>query len=115
MLKYKSIYGDEYDIYFEITNYHSTGGTAIVMYCMGDYGYEPFANLTVAIPLFTPKDRSCVCVDVNNLHGAEEWISENNLGTPFGMTVSSGWCEYPVYALNMQEIKKHLLPKEYRV
>lgn len=108
MLKYEA-YGNEYDIYFEIGEYYGTDNTAVRMYCVGEYGYEPFANMTVNIPMFVPVDKRHACLDVNNLHGIADWVEKNNLGTPTGMTVSSGWCEYPVYVLNIEEIKKHML------
>ena len=109
MLKYKA-WDNEYDICFTLEKYTEGDGTAVEMWCKikGEYGYEPFAMLTVNIPLFRPSNNAQVCIDVNNLHGVTEWIEENNLGVPLGMTIPSGWCEYPVYALNLDEIKKHL-------
>ena len=99
-------YGQTYDIAFTVATYAETENTAVELWCKGDWGWEPYARLTVNI---LPIPKGNACLDVNNLHGIEDWIMENNLGTPLGGTISSGFCEYPVYKLNMQEIEKHLL------
>ena len=35
----------------------------------------------------------------------EDWIKENGLGEPTGLTKQSGYCTYPLYRLDIAKIK----------
>ena len=71
--------------------------------------HEPFAILTVNLPdsLFNEgKDLPpyVQAVDTNNCWWAEDFIKENNLGTPLGISVPSGYCEYPLYSFDLSKL-----------
>ena len=65
---------------------------------------ELYADLTVWLK---PLSQNMACINVNDFNEAEEFIKKFNLGIPTGEYVTSGFCEYPVYKLNMDEIKKY--------
>ena len=46
-------------------------------------------------------------VDTNNIPNAEEFIAEYELGTPLGVLRRSGFCEYPLYNFNLENVKKY--------
>lgn len=46
-------------------------------------------------------------VDTNNCPWAVDLIERLHLGTPSGITSRSGYCEYPLYDFNMDELNKH--------
>ena len=48
-------------------------------------------------------------IDTNNCPWAENFIKEFNLGTKTKQLRTSGYVEYPLYKLNMEEIKKNIL------
>ena len=78
------------------------------MYCKDDEeGYiEPFADMTVNV-VDLPENEAAI--DTNNLPGLTDWIEENNLGMFTGRYVNSGFCSYPIYKLNIENIKKNLM------
>lgn len=45
-------------------------------------------------------------VDVNNCPWAEDFIRKYRLGEPTGQTQQSGFCTYPLYRFDMNEVKK---------
>ncbi len=101
MLKYQSDWGGEYDIGFSVSSYRNNSNTYVGMIC--DEG--PFADLTVNI---RDLPEGFACLDTNNIPNAEAFVKENNLGTPTGTYAQSGFCTYPIYKLNIDEINKHL-------
>ncbi|MBO5710731.1 MAG: DUF4313 domain-containing protein [Rikenellaceae bacterium] len=100
-------YGHVYDITFELDRYASGGGLAILMEANSRLGPMPYAVLTVNLEDY-PTYGNRAYVDVNNL-GDEilAWIEENNLGVPTGEIGYSGFCVYPEYSFNLDEINKH--------
>lgn len=83
--------------------YDTTNNIALQLMCNDE---EPYVTLTVNI-VRLPKDHACI--DTNNFPEAEELIEEYELGTYTGTTIPSGYCEYPVYKLNMYNINKYLM------
>lgn len=101
-------YGVTHLITFGIDRYASGGGLAIVMYCNEDYPNEPYAVLTVNLEDY-PTCGNRAYVDTNNLgDDILQWIEDNNLGQPTGEIGYSGFCVYPEYEFNLDEINKHL-------
>ena len=47
-------------------------------------------------------------VDTNNCPWAEEFIKKYKLGSPTGKYKSSGFCIYPLYKFDMDEIQKYV-------
>ena len=101
-------YGKVHDITFQLDRYAFRGGLAILMNCNEDFPNEPYGILTVNLEDY-PTSGNKAFVDTNNL-GDEilAWIEENNLGVPTGEIGYSGFCVYPEYSFNLDEINKHL-------
>ena len=49
----------------------------------------------------------CAFVDTNNCPWAEDFIEAYGLGTYTGESRISGFCTYPLYRFNMEELKKY--------
>lgn len=83
-----------------VTSYASNGQIAILLYTPG---WEYYSDLSVFV-----EDLECqnyMAVDVNNLPTAEEFIERYNLWDLVDY-VHSWFVSYPVYAMNMDELKK---------
>ena len=101
-IKLKS-WGTEHNIRFLLSSYEYGGGLAIIMEC--DDG--PYGVLTVNLEDY-PTSGNRAFVDTNNLSDAIlDWIEQNNLGQPTGRQGFSGYCIYPEYEFNLEEINKH--------
>ena len=83
---------------------YGNGNTAVQLRCQDG----PFCNMTVNVEKMEP---GFAAIDTNNAPEMESFINKNNLGTKV-RSVQSGFCEYPVYKLNMEEIHKHCVPEE---
>lgn len=46
-------------------------------------------------------------VDVNNCSFAEKFINEYQLGTRMGVSLRSGFCDYPLYKFDIRTLKKY--------
>ena len=44
-------------------------------------------------------------VDINTCPWAEEFIKTNKLGIPCGVTITSGYCEYPLYIFDLDKLE----------
>ena len=93
-------FGDE-KLTIKLSKYYN-GNTAIQLYTESG---EPFVTLTVNI-CDMPKDE--VCLDVNNFPDGIELMKKYELGIFTGNYVPSGFCSYPVFYLNMNNVKKYL-------
>ena len=99
-MKVKTSFG-EYDVRVERSKYRNNNSLAIMLICKNEDGYEePFATLTVNLGYDDIVDDIYQFVDTNNCPWAEEFIKENNLGTPTGVYGRSGYCSYPLYEFN---------------
>ena len=77
-----------------------------------DYGedyFEPYCDITVNLPGEMLSGENCAFVDTNNAPFIPGFLEANGLAEPTGMLGFSGWCVYPEYRFNMEEISKHLL------
>lgn len=69
--------------------------------------YESFAGITTFLcDLGIKKDEGYV--DTNNCQWAEDFIAKYKLGEPTGGYKSSGFCIYPLYKFDMDEIQKYV-------
>ena len=68
---------------------------------------EPYCFITVNIPGVSVSGEDCAFVDVNNAPFIEGVLRENNLAEPTGRVGFSGFCSYPEYRFNMEEVRKH--------
>ena len=106
MLNYR-LYDEDFNIGLWMDEYTTNGNTAVIMLCKDEEGYvEPFADLTVNI-IDLPKDEAAI--DTNDLTGITEWIEQNKIGAPTGRYITSGFCSYPIYKLNLENIKKNIM------
>ncbi|MFR5740454.1 MAG: DUF4313 domain-containing protein [Coprococcus sp.] len=90
-----SQYTDNGNIYLELVNTE------------GEYP-EPYGNITVnlgGVPKY------CGYVDTNNMPEMEKFLEENDLGDFTGITLKSGFCEYPLYVFNVDKLRE-LCPKQ---
>lgn len=104
-IEYES-YGTKYQIWFEITSYQNNDNIAVMAMCIDpEYNFpEPYGTLTVNIDKLEPP---LACIDTNNWRDAIELIEKYDLGTDTGQRIQSGYCTYPVYELNLNNIKKY--------
>ena len=86
----------------KLGKYCNNGNIAIQLYTESG---EPFATLTVNI-CDMPTDE--VCLDVNNFPDGIELMKRYELGVFTGNVVHSGFCSYPVFYLNMENVKKYV-------
>lgn len=80
---------------------YGNGNTAITL--VDKETGEDVAVLTVNLVELLLPDHAYI--DTNNFPEAEQFIKENNLGRPLGKTMASGFCEYPLYQINLDMTK----------
>lgn len=103
-------YGNIYKVRVKVSSYVTNDALAIGLECWEEeYNYwAPFCVLTknmgAAIPT-TPEKNLCA-IDTNNCPFVEDFIKEYELGKPAGFSVSSGFCNYPVYQMNIDRLKE---------
>lgn len=68
------------------------------------YAGELYGDLSVNIE---PLPENCICVDTNNLSGAEKFIKKYRLGTFTGMYSYSGYSKYPIYEMDIDKLKQY--------
>lgn len=108
MVKVKTIFGKEVDCIVNVGMY-TKGGVMVRL----STAYEPYATLTTKLDVAGFSDEYAF-VDTNNCPWAEELIKEYNLGKPTGMSARSGYCTYPLYKFNFDELEKHkYFPDDY--
>lgn len=90
---------NEYTI--EVSHYFNNNNLALIMHGLE----EPYAVMTVNLgALFDP---TMAFVDTNNFPEVIKLIEDYNLGEPTGITRVSGFCVYPLYKFNIEEVKKY--------
>lgn len=99
-MKLHTEYGD-YNIALQTSKYDN--GNLAVMLIDTETG-EDYAVLTVNLGTKLSGENMAY-IDTNNFPEAEQFIKENNLGEPTGITRQSGFCEYPLYNLNLEGAK----------
>jgi hypothetical protein len=106
-------YGSDHSMTFELGNY-TENGNLYVGIISHDEGYPvPWQNLTVNLSVECAPNRAYI--DTNN-NGNEIifWLVENGLGDTTGNMLRSGWCMYPEFEFNMDELMKHVT-EDYRI
>lgn len=66
----------------------------------------PFATITINLG---DLPEGCAYIDTNNCPWATDLIRKYNLGTFTGITTCSGYCTYPLYYMNIDELEKYRL------
>lgn len=115
-------WGQDREIAFSIDKYANNDNTAIQMWAWveGCYEngvkldgyYEPWSTLTVNLPKRKCKP-NCAFIDVNNNGDIIGWLEKNNLGFETGVFEISGFCIYPMFEFNMDELKKYMMEDRY--
>ena len=102
MKKYYEIKGRGEAVRIERVTYANNDTLAIALVTSTG---EPYCNLTVNLPdsLIWGDERTAF-VDTNNCPWAEEFIKENNLGVPMNYIARSGFCTYPLYRFNIENM-----------
>lgn len=93
---------------------YPNGNTAVEVYKPTLLGYEDWDILTVNTGTVLPEN--CVCIDTN--HHGEEIIScleQFGLGTSMGLNYTSGFCKYPVFQLDIEELQQYCIPSNARI
>jgi hypothetical protein len=105
-LKLQSVYGGEYEVTIKTSTYASNGNLYVGLVCWEDGYPEPYSDITVNLGARCGSNKGFV--DTNNNPGIEDWIEVNKLGKPTGRIAPSGFCVYPEYEFNMEELKKYM-------
>ena len=95
------VWGEEYKIKLNRSTYCYNDSLAIICYTDEQ---EEFAILTTCIN--EKPNNNCAFVDTNNCAWAEKFLQENNIATPTGRMGESGFCFYPEYKFNIDEIEE---------
>ena len=100
-------WGKNHAITFELNNYTENGNLYVGMICHDDGWPEPWSSLTVNLSVKCGEN--CAFIDTNN-NGEEiiNWLISNKLGKLTGRMQPSGWCLFPEFAFNMEELQKYI-------
>lgn len=101
-------FGANRNMTFELATYLENGNLYVGLIENEDGYAEPWSDLTVNLGVKC-KD-NCAFIDTNN-NGDEivDWLFENNLGEFTGVMQPSGWCVYPEFKFNMDEMMRHVV------
>lgn len=98
--------GYEINVLFSIGKYVYFNNTYIRLWQLHDDGcIEPYANVTVNLRNKLPKNYGFV--DTNNLPELEKFLVDNKFAINTGFHRDSGFCRYPLYLFNLENIRKY--------
>lgn len=101
------VFGKECDLFTRINTYAEGGGLAIeLFYTEGDNAIYRFSMLTVNL-VDLPKKSPYAFVDTNNFTDAVYLIETYHLGVFTGNFGASGFCWYPEFKFNLNELNKY--------
>lgn len=102
-------YGKSHPMTFQLANY-ADNGSLYVGLITNEEGYpEPWSNLTVNLAESSRCKPNCAYIDTNNNGDSIIlWLEDNGFGEQTGRLAFSGFCIYPEFEFNMEEILKHL-------
>lgn len=100
-----------YDTCIEVGSYLFGEGLYLELHDIAEGMPEPYADITVNLEGY-PTKGSCAFVDTNNFANAEQLIKQYKLGTPTGRLGRSGYCTYPEYKFDLNEIRKYCINPE---
>ena len=97
-----------YDIKeINIRNYSSNNNTALELVCEDGV---PLAIITKNLEDLL--ENNMAYIDTNNCPWAEDFLIDNDFGLPTGEYKASGFCNYPLYKLDLEEISKYNLTNQ---
>jgi len=97
-------FGKPIQVGLEISQYVNNGCIYIGLVIFEDGHPEPYANLTVNLREGAPD--FCGYIDTNNMPQLENFLVKHDLGYFTGLTQKSGFCTYPLYAFNVERLRK---------
>ncbi len=100
-------YGKEHPITFDFDRYLQNGNLYVGLVTHEEGYPEPWSDLTVNLGVKCREN--CAYIDINN-NGNEiiEWLCENKLGSPTGHMIPSGFCVYPEFKFDMNELMQYV-------
>ena len=99
------IWGEDYKIWLEKNTYKWGGKDNLAVQAFLE-NEEPFATITVNLPEEELTDpTTCAFIDINNLKEVEDFLVENAIATPTGNLGFSGFCVYPEYRFNLENLE----------
>lgn len=104
-------FGQDIPVFFRIDHYVSNDNLFVGLVTDRDGFYEPWNDLTTNIGRFC--EPNCSFIDINN-NGIDvlDWLLANHLGELTGRVECSGFCDYPEFRFNMDELNKYLLKED---
>lgn len=93
--------GEIVDVWLRLAEYSSNGNIALSLWC--DDG--PFSMMSVNIEDLPDNH---VALDINNFPEGITLMQKYKLGKRTDEELFSGFCIYPVYELNMNEVMKYV-------
>lgn len=101
--KYKSEWGDTYNLQIAKHVYSENGTLAIQLIDVDEH--ELFAIITVNLPFSDTLESNQQFINTNDLPNIGEWLTENGIAKKVkGATATSGFCTYPVYEFDLSKI-----------
>lgn len=97
--------GKTYKVNLKVEHYQDNGNLALEAYHHG----EAFATLSVNIPGALSKDegKDHIVLDLNNLQLTSVGpLFAAGVLIPTGRRVSSGFCTYPIYKVDLKQLKE---------
>lgn len=89
--------------------YNNNLAIALESYDPDFHFWEPYTTLTVNIEDFAriAPDKAWVTLDTNNFPGGEKLLTDLGIGKREPHVIRSGFCEYPIYEIDLDELKKY--------
>lgn len=100
-------WGYVHKITLDLGNYATNDNLYIGLVCRDDEFPEPWSDLTVNFDIKCEPNKAFVDTN-NNGNDIEKWIIMNKLGVPTGRVYRSGFCIYPEYEFDMDEVQKYV-------
>lgn len=112
-MKY-ALMGEEFTVALTTARYEADNSLYIgmVYYDEDDECWEFFDDLTVCLSGEKVDDSStCSFINTENSSGALKLIRDYQLAVPTGVYKNSGFCAFPQFEFNMEEVSKYLFPE----
>ena len=95
-----------YQVYFSLNTYVNNNTLAVSLLCDdGEYYDVPY--MTISKNLGIALAPGWIYVDENNNPGITDWLVSNKLGVCSGSFGYSGYCKYPLFKFDYEELMKY--------
>lgn len=99
----KFIEYDGYKLYIEKSKYMVNNNLSLYLWTEDD---GPYVSLTVNLPNYKLMENE-VILDTNNFPDSVKIMEEYKLGKWTNNMAYSGFCVYPIYVMDMEEVEKY--------